>query len=248
MNKSIFAILATGTMFAATIGVFAGCSAAQRSQEIMLLPIARPQEVVIEPVTLERNEITLTAEPTNESANESLVIVGTPSETSETADAKTATPKKPAAKKPAKKPTKKPTKKPAKKKTGKTVKKKKTPGNKTPEAKFSYGDYQYLSNGISMIVSIKKDNTARIEINHSIPDGAGSHHIEHWLMTGEIDTKTNTLSYNDCAKHYYYNTNTGLNFRTIYTKGTGKIEFNGKTLNWTENGGNTAYNLKFTKV
>ena len=133
MNKSIFAILATGTMFAATIGVFAGCSAAQRSQEIMLLPIARPQEVVIEPVTLEKNEITLTAEPTDENANESLVIVGTPSETSETADAKTATPKKPAAKKPAKKPTKKP----AKKKPGKTLNRTEKGGNTAYNLKFT---------------------------------------------------------------------------------------------------------------
>ena len=87
--------------------------------------------------TFERNEITLTAEPTDESANESLVIVGTPSETSETADAKTATPKKPAAKKPAKKPTKKPTKKPAKKKTGKTLNWTENGGNTAYNLKFT---------------------------------------------------------------------------------------------------------------
>ena len=236
MNTKFIRILATNALLAATLATTltaaAGCKA--RRSQVTMIPTSETQAIITETTAQE------TAAATNAVKQlETMVFdMGEPATTEASAAQTTA------AKKTAKKTTKKATKKTSKKSTKKTAQK----TSQKQEEYYTYGKSKYVRDYYSVSMNVKKDDTAKIRIDRTEVDDDGTIWKASWFINGKIDRKEGRILYSNATKKMYKITSKAKQVNTSYTNGTGRLDFYGSYLRWSDSRGREAINLKIAKI
>lgn len=138
----------------------------------------------------------------------------------------------------------------SKKTTMKTVRirkaAKKTAKN-APKAKFTYGHSSYSYKNLTVTVYVYANNKVDITATETHYDAIEVKYEITWNASGKLDTKTNTVTYDDCTKKLILRTNPVHTVRTQYSNGKGSITFNGNSLTWNDSKENVAKGITFKK-
>lgn len=244
MNTKFIRILATNALLAATLAttltVAAGCKA--RRSQVTMIPTSETPAIVTETTAQEPAAATNAVEQLETIAFD----MGEPATTEASATQTTAA-KKTAAKqatKTVKKTTKKATKKTSKKSTKKAAKK----TSQKQEEYYTYGKSKYVRDYYSVIMNVNKDDTAKIRIDRTEVDDDGTIWKASWFINGKIDRKEGRILYSNATKKMYKITSKAKQVNTSYTNGTGRLDFYGSYLRWSDSRGREAINLKITKI
>ena len=236
MNTKFIRILATNALLAATLATTltaaAGCKA--RRSQVTMIPTSETRAIVTETTAQETTAATNAVEQLETIAFD----MGEPATTETSATQTTAS------KKTAKKTTKKATKKTSKKSTKKTAQK----TSQKQEEYYTYGKSKYVRDYYSVVMNVKKDDTAKIRIDRTEVDDDGTIWKASWFINGKIDRKEGRILYSNATKKMYKITSKAKQVNTSYTNGTGRVDFYGSYLRWSDSRGREAINLKIAKI